>query len=317
MDTLLTMDESGVHIASPEIAEKLSKKNISASLITGLEECAAKWVANTFAIDQIVETELDNPLTRGTLFHSVMEDFFAEPPEKRTKKRMKSVINETLQKPDFEHFATNRDAVMWLRDAINGYYAMGGKPEKVNVAKFDTKHGEKSGLEYFVKGEVGDSKRKVLGFVDRIIVDPRDTSKRIVEDWKSGAKAKKWNGKLNAKEGIPEQRQQMIYSMLLEDDGFEISAARLIYPVAREVVNVELQNEKLREKVIEDVERTDAQLDHLEETNTFEYTPSFLCAFCPLAKICPAAQIKMVGKLKDGYQSQPDPEELAEGIELL
>lgn len=317
METLLTMDEEGAHIASDEIFKKFKGKKISASLISGLEGCHAKWVADTFVVDEVVKRPLDNPMTRGSLFHKVMEEVFIEEPANRTTELVKAKVIEVLSHPDYDHFKTNKDAVEWLKDAVNGYYKMGGKPQNVRVATIETPKGPKTGIEIFVIGSIGEAKRKVLGFVDRIIVDPKDETKVIVEDWKSGAKAKHWKSHTKDDEGWAEQRQQTIYSMILEGDGTDVSSARLIYPVAREVVKVDPNDEAIREKVVKDVEEADEKLDHLQETNTFEYSPSFLCAFCPVVKICPAAQVKMVGKLKTAYQEQPDPEELQEGIELL
>lgn len=306
----LTLDRTGLHINSDEVAKALAKKNISPSLITGVEVCPAKWVAESFVIRDLIEEDKDNPGTRGSLFHMVMELFFAHPPAERTPELVKTKVKEALAQPDFQHFATNKDAIDWLRGAINGYYNMGGDPTKVEIAKINTPKGDRSGLELFVKGKLGDTERNILGFVDRVIVDPRDSSKVIIEDWKSGAKAKKWNGKITSNEGMAEQRQQMIYTMLLEEQGYDVSLARLIYPVPREIVNVQTKNDDLRKKVVSDIENTDKSLAHMTEQNTFDCTPSFLCSFCPISQICPVADLKPYGKLKTAAAEQPRAEDL-------
>lgn len=314
----ITLDSTGAHINSQDVADALAKKNLSASLITGIEGCPARWLADTFVIRDIIEQDKDNPATRGSLFHRVMEHFFAIEPELREPNLIKDLVKKTMLEDDFTHFATNKEATQWLREAINGYYNMGGDPKTVKIADIDTPKGSRPGLELFVKGKIGDTERQVLGFIDRVIVDPRDEKKIIVEDWKSGAKAKHWKGNLEngedgrVPEGIPEQRQQMIYTMLLEQQGLDVSMARLLYPVAREVVKVRTENDDLRKRVVDDVENADKALTHMTEQNTFDCKPSFLCSWCPLAKLCPVADLKRNprGKLKAAIDSQPRPEDL-------
>lgn len=319
---LITLDETGAHIKSREVAEKLEKKKLSASMITGLlgdTGCAARWLADSFVIRDLIEEEPDNPARRGSLFHKVMEDLFALEPEERTKTKVKELAVQTLKSDEFKDLSTNRDVFEWLKDAINGYYNMGGNPEKVQVAEIimDESKGPQKGLEIFVKGRIGNTKREILGFVDRLVLNTvKKDGSLIIEDWKTGAKAKKWKSHTKSDEGLAEQRQQLIYKMLLENQGFEVSGARLIYPVAGEMVKVDIKDEELAQRVIEDVEETDKKLDVMIENNTFEYKPSFLCSWCSLSKICPQADIKPYKKMQDAFQSQPDPSILLKAIEL-
>lgn len=317
MEPLITLDSEGAHISSEKVSKAFEKKDISATMITGLEGCHARWLMDTFVAREIIHEEPDNPARRGKVFHTVMEHFFAHDANERTPGLMKKTVKETLESPDYIDLKDNRDVREWLRDAVNGYYKIGAKPQNITVAKIKDRNGnEKPALEQFVKNRVTDSRRKTLGFIDRVIEDPREghEDQVIVEDWKTGAKAKKWNGESD--EGFPEQRQQTLYSMMLENEGVDVSRARLIYPVAQEIVKVDPNDEKLRERVKDDVHKTDNALDHLSETNTFEYTPSFLCHFCPLVKYCPEAQVRKVGKLKTAYESQPGLDILSKGIEF-
>lgn len=320
----ITLDNTGAHINSQSVADALAKKNLSASLITGIEGCPARWLADSFVIRDLVEQDKDNPATRGQLFHRVMEHFFAEEPSLRDPALVKELVTKTLEESDFTHFATNKDAIQWLREAINGYYNMGGNPKTVTIADVETPKGSRSGLELFVKGRIGETDRQVLGFIDRVIVDPRDEKRIIIEDWKSGAKAKHWKGNFDTPdgrtpEGMPEQRQQMIYTMLLEQQGLDVSMARLIYPVPREIVKVQTDNQELRESVVRDVENADKALNHMTEQNMFDCKPSFLCNYCPLARICPSATLikNPKGKLKTATDAQPRPEDLYPVIQGL
>lgn len=251
------------------------------------------------------------------MFHKVMEKFFARDEDDRTTSAMKETMAEVLQSNEFKDLGSIPEAVSWLKEAVNNYYSMGANPKKVSIATVTDDYGrERKGLEIFVKGNIGDSKRETLGFVDRLIFDPRREGSVVVEDWKTG-KVKKWNGSFTkGAEGYAEQRQQMIYSTLLTNKGLEVSGARLIFPLGKEIVNVDLGNTELRDRVIEDVKRTDEALDLLIDSNNFEYSPGFLCAWCPLAKICPQADIKPYKKMQDAYATQPDPELFTDVIDF-
>lgn len=322
MEPLMAVSNAGLSVISETVAAKLQKKNLSPSLITSLRDgCPASWVAGSFVIPELIPQEDDNPASRGSLFHKVMEVVFALPWEERDRERIDSVILEVLETDEFSSFKGNEDALEWLQNAVNGYYRMGGNPKKVQVASYQRKEDAepKLGLEVFVKGKIGNAKRDTLGFIDRLAVDqnPENEEGVIIEDWKTGAKAKVWNPKTKSTEGLAEARQQVIYSMLLKQSGVNVTGARLIYPVARKVVAVETANEKFNEEVIEAINETDEALTTMIETNLFEYRPSILCAWCPLAKICPAAQIGNFPKARDAYAKQPSIEQLAPGFDFI
>lgn len=316
-EILATIDAFGIHIASSRISDSLEKKKISASMITGLEGCPARWLAQSFITRELVPEEQDNAARRGSLFHKIMEDVFRHPPIERTKSLVRKTVNDVLKSEEFSDLNGNEEVFSWVKLAINGYYQMGGNPQKVEVAKLAIGgRKESDALEVFVNGKIGDTKRSVLGFVDRVVLDTKKKDGSvIIEDWKSSSKAKRWNPKNKSEDGLPEARQQTIYSMLLEDD-VDVSGARLIYPVAKEIVDVDIYNQKLRDRVVKDVEETDKKLDSLIDSNNFEFKPDFLCAWCPLAKICPSAQIKPYAKMKEAYATQPDAEILSKGIEF-
>lgn len=318
-EILISIDNKGVHIVAKKAAEQLEKKSISPSMITSLESCPAKWAAEAFATRELIKEEPDNAARRGSLFHQIMEDVCKSAPEERTKKLVKQTTEDVFNSDDYKDLAENEDVIAWVRDAINGYYTMGGNPMNVEIAEVSLGgKAPKKGLEIFVKGKIGDARRETLGFIDRLIVNKKKNDGSIViEDWKTGAKAKVWNPKTKGDEGLSEQRQQIIYSILLEQDGIDVSGARLIYPVARTVVNVDLEDEDLKQKVITSIEETDKKLDVYTERNTFEFKPSFLCAWCTIQSICPKATIKPYAKMQEAAAKQPTPEVLLKGIEVL
>lgn len=633
-EPVLLFDDEGISVIDDEILDKINNKNISPSMITGITQCPSKWVAETFVIRDMIEQDPSGPAMRGTLFHKVMEDFFALPKDERTKQKLKTLMRQTLDLPEFEKMKENKENISWLINAVKKYYDMGAKPQLVDVAqipKTDKEGNEKivNGLEIFVKGKLGKSERNTLGFIDRLVYDNSKKAKEleektgkksvIVEDWKGLAlntiiptpngyttieklkvkdkifgskgqeitvvakskihnrpcytitlsdkttitcdnihlwkieqnkqteiltadelynnwkkqpnkkikiknaapiktsnnekleinpyylglwlanttktqktfrkennseKVKKyitkeweqnkknkndrhipikylrsketkrikliqgimdqsgeWDNKNNnvtlttennifaknfrnllqtfgitpnithknnetiinftptnfnvftkntkpqeynnvekllktgkftekeqfryieniekvksvptqcikvnsedslflcgetlipthntgekphiykkttkSDEGLPEQRQQLIYKMILENEGYNVSAARLIYPVAQTIVNVDFNDEKLSERVVKDVEETDKKLSKMINDNVFPPKPSYLCAWCPIVKICKNATVKPYKKMQDAYATQPEPETLKQAIETI
>ena len=318
----LTLSKDGLRIASADVSAALEKKNLSASLITGLEGCHARWLFDTFVSRDLVAEEPDNAARRGSLFHKVMEDFFAIPPAERTKERLNAVVNSVLQ-GEFKDMLGYPEAMQWLKQAIRNYYDMGARPERVKVARIpevtrDGRPYEKNGLEIFVKGNIGGTKRDILGFIDRLVVDQRRVDEAlIIEDWKTGAKVKRWKAHTKSTDGLGETRQQVIYSMLLEQRDLTVSGARLIYPVAKEIVDVNLRDEEFKDRVVEDVKHADAALDVLQESNEFAFTPGFLCSWCALVNICPSADRKGFDKAVKAREQQPSPDILKQAIEVL
>lgn len=327
-EPLVQITKDGLRVISDATSAKLAKKKLSASTVTGLQGCPASWLANSFVFPEILaDDQPDNPARRGSLFHQIMENFFSLEPTERTHAAMKQEVKNVFDSDEYKDLADSREVVMWVRGAVNGYYNMHAdtSPEDVIIAEVKTDHGIKKGLEIFVIGQIGNAKRQTLGFIDRLQETEREEGSEfstgvMVEDWKSGGKVKKYNPKTKAKnpEGLNEQRQQFIYSILLEQEkGIKVTGARLIYPVAREVIEVDLTDENLRARVIKDVEDADKQLDNHIERNLFEYSPSILCSWCPLFKACPAAKsFNHVEKARLAAESQPSVEELAKGFEF-
>ena len=105
-----------------------------------------------------------------------------------------------------------------------------------------------------------------------------------------------------------------MYTMLLEQRGVEVSHARLVYPIAQSIVKVDTHNEHTKNVVAQQVAHTDALLDGFVENNTFTYSPSALCSWCPLANICPQAEIRKGEKFANAVATQPSAHDLSAGI---
>lgn len=316
-DVLVSMDGEGVHVVSRSVAEKVESKQISPSLITavvGENACPARWMTETFVVPEVIDQPVDTPATRGSMFHKVMENFFDLDEDERTKEKVFSVAKEVMKTDEFKELAKIKDARVWLKTTLSNYFDMGADPSRVKIAEVEYDGKTSKGLEVFVKGSIGSSSRQVLGFIDRLQEKPDGSV--VVVDYKTGAKAKKWNPNTSDETGLAEQRQQIIYSMLLENMGMNVSDAMLIYPAAGSVVKVRLKDKDLRARVVSDVEKADDALTTMQETNSYEYNPSFLCAWCPMAKMCPKATIKPYQKMQQALAQQPEAQDFKGAVQM-
>ena len=309
-------DNVGLHIVSEKTAEQFRKKQLSASLVTELREgCPAAWLAKTYVVPEVIETPPDNPMTRGSFFHRIMEHFFRLPAAERTRDALIRCVNITLAEPDYEVFRTNLDVRDWIEEALRGYYKLGEDPQDVQVATVNSK----TGLEVFVKGKLPGASRNLIGFIDRVSYS--GDGGVVVEDWKTGGKLKQWEGgypelvknkdgstSYNTRNasGYAEARQQMIYATLLRQNGYQVDGARLMFPVAGGVARVPVDDQEFQQAVVADVVEVDQKMDELEKSNEFSYNPSVLCSWCPLAKFCPAARTPYKDKHEAARNEQPD-----------
>lgn len=193
----------------------------------------------------------------------------------------------------------------------------------------------KLGLEMPLSGIIEGSDSRVFGIIDRLIVDPNDNT-LIIDDYKSGAKAHHYNPS-SPYSDFNYTRQQVLYSMLLEqnigliqaeNDGVPpktVKYARLLYPIAQNGCNpgqvgvvepIDVQNKAFRKTVADDVRETCETMADSCEKNTFSYQSSALCAWCPLAKVCPSATIYSNQKFYDAKSKQPEREILEKSMIL-
>ena len=317
----LSLSDSGLHIIDPDAADKLQNKVISASLITALlDGCHARWVFETYS--GMPDGDVDTPRTRGSWFHYIMEQFFALPPKERTRSKLLEIAKDTRNHPDFTELYRVKEARSWLQDCLKGLYEAGSRPERVDIVddfkqtKWDGSTYTKPGLEVLVKGHIGNAKRPVLGFIDQLSRSGKDRQGVQVLDWKTGSTAKRFNKNTKRNDGWAEARQQILYTLLLRDLGHRVDKAGLVFPVAREVVMVPVNDKELIARAVDDVEQTDKILDDVIVSNEFGFQPSFLCSWCPLAKLCPKAQRGRSEKMTKAWDSQPEPEELSEYLQI-
>ncbi len=274
---LVAISSRGVEILDDSLYKKVKRGNLSASMANSLLACPADWMLDKYILRDL-EHEEQPHLERGTLFHSIMEAFFALPPGERSPMELGRLTKEVTQEKH-PHLMTDEDAKTWVKNAVKGYLAMGFDFNSEVVPNITWKGKEQYGLELFVDGTIGNTKRKVVGYVDKIIESPNGL---LIQDWKTGKTAHSWDPNKPNSGSFDYWRQQALYAMLMEKEGLEIGGASLIFPIANKVIDVDFKNPIVQNKVIEDMEKTDAMLNKCLADNFFPFTPDIFCTWCHL-----------------------------------
>src|SRR5699024_3063270 len=310
-----TLTAKGLRIDDEETLEKFRNKMLDYSIMYNMLQCPAQWAAEQI-LTKFTEQDLDKAMTRGSLFHRVMEMLFAQDKNNRGKARAMELAGEVLEEKEFSHFRHNEEALEWLDGAIDNYFAMGSKPENVDIANYKGR----GGIEIRVIGNIEGCERQFHGFIDRLSYGKNGGL--IIDDWKTGATTKRYNPKDRYESGWAEARQQILYAYIInnevKDESEEVKKARLVFPVTGEVVSIDLGNETYKQRALKDVSDAEKVFNKSCEDNLFEYKKQFLCHWCPLVKACPGGMspVRRVKKAIDAYNSQPDIEELSKGLKF-
>jgi putative RecB family exonuclease len=303
------LSKEGASFEDPDLVKKVSGVNISNSLIGGLQQCPAKAALSKWILKDLIPDDPLSPMFLGTAFHKVMEIFYTYDPEDRTLNGIRRAYDEMTALDDFKIVHENNDAAHWVQNVINGYWKLKMEdPRSVKIAKITQEHDGKygkykkteKGLELFIDSMIGKASHKTLGFIDRLSVDQR-TGKYVIDDWKTGKHATDYRPDKQKYPDFGYDRQQILYAMMLEQSGYPVESARLIYPVAEyenpdtgeksvgHINVIDIRDEKLRKQAVQDVEDADRTITQSVKNNLWECSPSPLCSWCPLVNVCPAA----------------------------
>lgn len=320
------IDSKGVHFDNAEIFEKLKKTTISATLVEGMLSCPAKMVFNKFLADEVIPPTPDSPLTRGIAFHRALELYYGISVDKRGADKINTgILSAAMRKAISEAPEEVRDDntfISWLKNALNRYCQMKNDVINAQVATYvDNNGNDMLGLEMPVSGFIGNAKTRSFGMIDRLIVDENNKDAVIIDDYKSGAKAKEYDPN-DRYADFGYVRQQVMYAMLLEKKGFKVTEGRLIYPVAElqgsarpgVVLKVDVNNEKFRKTTVSDVEKVSDMLISASDSNTYSCNPSPLCSWCPLVNICRQAMKPSKAKFVAAREAQPSEDKLSQVI---
>lgn len=297
---LVKVTKKGIVILDEELMNKIKKKNLSASMISSFFQCPADWLMDSFILP-LLDHEEPVHFMRGHIFHETMEAFFAIPKEERCPKKLSQLAMKVI-KNNYAHALEDFDTMQWVKQALKGYLETGFAYSDVDVAKIVKKEGSEPelGVEIFVKGKLGNTQRQVVGFVDR--VDRLEDGSLEVVDYKTGKKIHPFNPNKPIGDGndFGYWRQQIAYTMLLEQAGHKVSGAKLEFPIAKGVVVVDTFSEELRKQVETDFESVDKALTKCIEENLFPFNGHFFCKWCGM--LSPDYPVSRYGKLNVSWE---------------
>lgn len=281
---LVRIHRDGVEIIDDELFKKVSKGKLSASMANSLLACPADWFLDKYILRDLEHDE-QPALERGTLFHEIMELFFRVPADMRNPEVIGAITMSVIE-TSFPHLLSNEDTIAWVKSAVLNYLSMGFDFKNEIIPNITWKGRPQTGLELFVNGDLGGAtSREIVGFVDKIVETEVD-GKTIttIEDWKTGRNVQSFdpNKPISQNNSFDYWRQQTLYAMLMEEQGFEIDNARLIFPVAKKIVDIDFKREDIRKQVIDDMVKVDERLDRCLEKNFFPFTPAQWCTWCHL-----------------------------------
>lgn len=306
---LVKVVKEGIVILDKGLMDKVKKKNLSASMVSSFFECPADWLMNSFILP-LVDHEEPVHFVRGHIFHDTMESFFRLPKEERNPKTLSQIAMNVIKK-DYKESLNDLETIGWVKEALKGYLETGFPYKDVDVAEIVKQKGRapELGVEIFVRGRLGDTTRDVVGFVDRVDRLP-DGSLQVV-DYKSGKRIYPFDPDevIGDQNNFGYWRQQLAYSMLLEQAGHKIGGAILEFPIAKGTVEVDVNNSKLRKQVEQDFESVDKALNKCIENNLFPFHGHMFCKWCGM--LSPEYKPSRYGKLNVSW------EDLSQYIEHL
>ena len=297
---LVQVMKNGIKIIDEGLMNDIKRKNLSASMISSFFQCPADWLMGSFILPKIDHEEPIH-FVRGHIFHDTMEAFFSYPKEERTPKLLSQTAMKTIKKK-YKSAMEDKETMNWVKEALEGYLAGGFDYANVEVAQIvkDPKKGPELGVELFVKGKLGNTKRDVVGFVDRI--DQLPNGSLQVVDYKTGKKMHPFDPQapIGDNNDFGYWRQQLAYTMLLEQAGHYVGGARLEFPIAQGSVVVDVNNDYLRKQVERDFEAVDTALTKCIEDNFFPFQGHFFCKWCGM--LSPDHTVSRFGKLNVSWE---------------
>ncbi|HHT97123.1 MAG TPA: PD-(D/E)XK nuclease family protein [Clostridiales bacterium] len=292
---LIKVMKDGIIILSEELMNKVKKKNLSASTISSFFQCPADWLMDSFILP-LIDHEEPIYFVRGHIFHDAMENFFRLSKKNRNRKTLSQITMKVI-KDKYKNVLNDKETMMWVKEALQGYIETGFPYKDVTVAQIikDEHKGPELGVEIFVKGKLGDTTKNVVGFIDR--VDQQADGTLQIVDYKSGGKIYPFDPskEISDSNDFGYWRQQLAYTMLLEQAGHKVSRAILEFPIAKGTVEVDVFNENLRKQVEKDFEAVDSALNKCIENNFFPFNGHFFCKWCGM--LSPNFKISKYGNL--------------------
>lgn len=265
-------DSLAVTDANSPVMQKLRKERLSPSTASSMSDCLARW-----AVEQACRGAGDpfGPAESGTVAHAVLEDLFAQPVGKRTREMAEQLLQTVHERhKDLVLPADPISMARWrdrIRVLIAGLWEI-EDPTQVHVLAREKQlsTSEVEGIPF-------------NGFIDRL--DLADNGLAI-RDYKSGKVKDPDNLR---RYGDEQGEQQRLYALAMENlDGVRPSSAWIYYTqfgVKREISLSNVSLNKTRRSFVKAWET----LQLAAQTQRYSTKTSGLCAYCPLATVCPTA----------------------------
>lgn len=264
----LKVTQKGIFVYDPEVKKRIEKANLSPSFVgSWLDSPADAILSRYFEDDYLIEKPVY--LERGSWYHSIMEETFKIPAEERVPKDLLLSANKvTKENKEYQKLGMIPEQKTWLSNALKGYISM---PEDQNFFKREVAEifPQGQGIELFVNGKIGNAERNVVGFIDLLV---KGDEGMVVVDWKTG-KCYPYNPNepISWRNSFDYWRQQITYTMLLEQKGLPVEAGCLVFPADRtpQTVWVDIFSPDARQKTIEDYETADREIKTAIDSDHF------------------------------------------------
>lgn len=295
-----------------EATEKVRRKALSASTAKSIaNNCAA-----SFAFSKIAGEKRPDPFAatdQGTAAHSVLEELYKLPPNKRTERRAINILlalQELWQKgtkfdpPLYPELGNPVTRAKFQSEVISKYSGIFGieKPHEVEVVRTEWKL---SGIE--LRGV------PFIGFVDRTDrVTVRGKTGLQVVDYKS-SKSVPDKVKID-RYGDDHGDQIRLYVAALTrspETDEEVVSGKLYYTKHGKVVTPAIAKPRVNSTVSNFVRSWEIH-NEMVEAQMFPTKVGPLCGWCPLVKLCPAAQSSKFNADRTDSQTALDETDIVE-----
>ena len=261
----IKVDNYGVTILDPELKKNITRKNLSPSLVNGIIASPGNWVLSNY-IGPLVQIEEPIYFARGKWFHSILETLFKNGIGESLSESLKAATMEVTQENDcYKDLLQDPENKDWINRCLRGFLSLeeDHKFTEWTVATMPLGKYPKEGIEFFARTKFDWLKTTFLGFIDLLV--EKEDGLQIV-DWKTG----------KMKAGNPEYRlQQTSYAMALEDLGYKVSSACLIFPIGREDRGttewIDIHSDEVRQETKERILEGDKILTNCKETFFFPW----------------------------------------------
>lgn len=285
----LEWDNDHLVVTNPQAEgfERLHRSRLSPSTANAQHGCQARW-----AVEQVMRGEPD-PFSApdlGSAGHAVLEDLYGRPVGQRTRRDAMELLQDVHERhPELASPNDPIDLALWRDQVAIGFAGVWDieNPDEVLVSTREQHLDmvEISGIPF-------------NGFIDRVdLVNVEGQAGFAIRDWKLGRSKPKSDYQLK-KYGDDHGEQIRLYALAKEAlDGVLPLEGSLLYGAHGVKRDVDLGKRALN-KTRARFEQAHELLTESSQTGRYATKKSGLCAYCPLATVCPTGNAEKPVKPK-------------------